>query len=251
MYKSVLIVSDNEYLLKQFELLIEQKQLNECEFNFSFSESNKEINRNILNNFELSPIDLKIVYDELISRFDLIISLHCKQIFPAELVRQVKCINVHPGLNPYNRGWLPQVFSIINKLPFGATIHEMDEMIDHGAIIARREVELSSWDTALTAHNKVLAVEIELLRENISQIISGEYKTTLPESEGNFNTRKDFQNLCALDLAKTGTFEEHIDILRALSNGEFKNAYFTDASTGKRVHVKIELTCETKIDKAC
>lgn len=250
MYKSVLIVSDNEYLLMQFESLLERTEVKDCNFHFSFTESNRRINWNILKNFTLSPIDLKLGFREAISRFDLIISLHCKQIFPSELVGRVKCINVHPGLNPYNRGWYPQAFSIINKLPLGATIHEMDEMIDHGPIIARKKVEVSLWDTSLSAYNKVLIAEIELLEENLSAIIAGEYETVSPESEGNFNTRRDFQNLCALDLKKIGTFEEHIDILRALSHGEFKNAYFTDASTGKRIDVKIELICETEGNRA-
>ena len=79
----------------------------------------------------------------------LIISLHCKQLFPKGLISTVKCINVHPGLNPHNRGWYPQVFSIINKRPLGATIHEIDEELDHGDVIAQKEVPVFSWDILL------------------------------------------------------------------------------------------------------
>ena len=40
--------------------------------------------------------------------YNLVMSIHCKQLFPTELVNNVRCVNVHPGLNPYNRGWFPQ-----------------------------------------------------------------------------------------------------------------------------------------------
>jgi methionyl-tRNA formyltransferase len=88
-----------------------------------------------------NPEDFEIstkVYDlkksnhiiEIIEKYQLVFSLHCKQIFPSELISNVKCINVHPGYNPLNRGWYPQVFSIIYDLPIGATIHEIDEVVD-------------------------------------------------------------------------------------------------------------------------
>lgn len=106
--------------------------------------------------------------------YDLIISLHCYQRFPSFLVQKVECINIHPGLNPYNRGWYPHVFSIVNKLPLGATIHEIDEDIDHGAIIAQHEVSLYSWDTSLTAYDRVVEAELSLIKENLIRLVWGD-----------------------------------------------------------------------------
>jgi methionyl-tRNA formyltransferase len=103
-----------------------------------------------------SPKDI----DFILGNFDLVFSIHCKQIFPKELVNGLKCINIHPGYNPVNRGWYPQIFSILNDLPVGATIHEIDEALDHGGIIARALVPKYSYDTSKSLYDRILEKEI-------------------------------------------------------------------------------------------
>jgi methionyl-tRNA formyltransferase len=154
----------------------------------------------------------------------------------------VKCINVHPGLNPYNRGWFPHVFSILNSHPCGATIHEMDEQLDHGPIICQKEVDVEMWDTSLTLYNKILDAEMYLLEQNIEKILSGDYKTVI-KGEGNVNLKKDFDDLCKIDLDNVDTFRNHINRLRALTHGDYKNAYFIDDS-GNKIYLKLELRKE-------
>lgn len=185
---------------------------------------------------------MKDEVDFLVKEYDMIFSLHCKQIFPSKLVNHVKCINVHPGLNPNNRGWFPQVFSIINSLPCGATIHEIDEHLDHGPIICQKEVKIEMWDTSLTAYNKILDAEIELLSENLLNILNYEYETTVKE-EGNLNLKKDFDDLCKIDLDDRDTFRNHINKLRALTHGDYANAYFID-DLGNKIYLKLELKKE-------
>ena len=72
----------------------------------------------------------------LISTCDLVISAHCKKIFPASLIDSIRCVNIHPGYNPVNKGWFPQVFSILNGQIAGATIHIMTSEVDSGPIIS-------------------------------------------------------------------------------------------------------------------
>jgi methionyl-tRNA formyltransferase len=133
------------------------------------------------------------------------------------------------------------VFSIVNKLPLGATIHEIDEDLDHGAIIAQKEVPVYSFDTSLSAYNRVQAAEIALLNTHIESILSGQYSTIQANSEGNLNLMKDFNALCKLEIEKQQTIGETIDLLRALTHGEYKNAYFFDPNSGKRIFVSISL----------
>lgn len=177
---------------------------------------------------------------DLAKKYNLIISAHCKKIFPKYLVRSVRCINLHPGLNPHNRGWYPHVFSIINKLPSGATIHEIDERIDHGHIIFQKEVEVDSVDTSFTLYNKIIEAEIQLFEKNYDVIINNKYNSYQPDTSGNLNFKKDFDNLCKIDLSNLDTFENHINILRALTFGNYKNAYFLDTN-GKKVFIEIRL----------
>lgn len=172
--------------------------------------------------------------------YDLVFSLHCKQIFPRQLVEQVCCINFHPGLNPYNRGWFPQAFSLLNGLPIGATIHVMDAEVDHGGIIAQQAVQIAPADTSLEVYRKVIAAEKHLIAQHIASIIRGRFHTVPPPTDGNYNSIQDYRQLCELDLAAVGTLGQHLQLLRATTHGSFRNAYFT-AENGKRYYVKIQI----------
>jgi len=161
--------------------------------------------------------------DDLLKE-DVIVSLHCKKIFPKKLTEAVKCINVHPGYNPYNRGMFPHVFSIINGLPAGVTIHQIDENIDTGPIFVREQVPVLETDTSETLYERILKTEEELLAKNLQMIVNGEIVAFYPEEASNYNSFKDYKSLCELDQEQTGTFGEFYNILRALSHGEYKNA---------------------------
>jgi methionyl-tRNA formyltransferase len=238
--KNVLVITDNVYLLKQFRTLIKSLDLNAC---FKFRSSPGRVDNSLMAVHELSLINLKEEWREVAQSYDLVISMHCKQIFPAEMTRAVKCINVHAGLNPFNRGWFPQVFSIINGLPWGVTIHEIDEELDHGDIIIQEQMELDAWDTSFSAYNRVLDKEIELLEKVLGEIVDGNYSKIKVTSEGNVNLKKNFKELCMLNLNEKVTMKEAIDRLRALTYDGYKNAYFSD-DFGNKVYVSIKLEKE-------
>ncbi|MCS6153482.1 dTDP-4-amino-4,6-dideoxyglucose formyltransferase [Shewanella oncorhynchi] len=219
----ILVVTDNVQIYKEFKRVCEEKYQADRIFVFKCSPSSVELFSEHKN---VGVVDVKLEYNEIIAEYDLVISCHCKKIFPKKLVNNVRCINIHPGLNPYNRGWYPQVFAINNKLPHGATIHEMDEEIDHGNIIAQRIVDLLCYDTSLTAYNRVVSTEISLFEENFDIILSGNYIAEKMITEGNYNSIQDFRKLCLLNLDAQGTLREHIDLLRSLSHGGYKNAFY-------------------------
>jgi methionyl-tRNA formyltransferase len=116
----------------------------------------------------------------------------------------------------------------------------MDEKLDNGSIIARKFVESNTWDTSFTIYNKVLEVEIELLDQNFESIIFGTYQRITPEGSGNLFSKSDFNNLCKIDLNEIGSFRLFYDRLRALSHGDYKNAYYLDEVSGKKVYIKID-----------
>ena len=186
--------------------------------------------------FTSSNINVVEDQEEIVNKYDIVFSAHCKQIFPKSLVDRVRCINIHPGYNPYNRGWYPHVFSIINKLPAGATIHEMDEKLDHGSIICQEEVEIDSWDTGESLYRKVINAERSLIEKWLKNIIDHEYVATSPTSKGNLNTKLDFENLCRIDSNSTVKVSDFVDLLRATSYSEFDNAFLDD-----ELYVKILL----------
>lgn len=165
--------------------------------------------------------------NHIVNNYDLVFSLHCKQIFPKNLHYRVRCVNIHPGYNPFNRGMYPHIFSIINGMPAGVTIHEITEDIDNGPVIVRRQVGVKNTDTGESLYKRIIECEFDLLKENLKQIIDGDYQTIITE-KGNYNSKKDFNRLCKLELSSTGTFQDFYNLMRALSHGEHKNAKVND-----------------------
>jgi methionyl-tRNA formyltransferase len=196
---------------------------------------------------DLPVIDARRDIDRIIRDYGLVISIHCRQFFPASLVNAVRCVNVHPGFNPSNRGWFPQIFSLINGKPAGVTIHEMDEQLDHGPIIVQEEVQLRRWDTSGSAYRRIMLAERRLLMANFPMIRDGTYETYSP-GEGNLNTKEDFERLKRIDLNETGTFADFLNRLRALTHNEVRNAYFDDDS-GQKVFVRVILEPEKQFDQ--
>lgn len=241
MKKILLLTDNNKQYYRIREIFEKNKNLLEYEVNYRHGPIRSAIwdepdfkGKNLI-------VDVKKEMTELINNYDLIISVHCFQFFPKDLVESVRCVNVHPGYNPINRGWYPQVFAIIHDLPIGATIHEMDDKLDNGGIIARDFVEKYEWDTSLTLYERVLEKEVGLFEEHFNEIIKGDYKLTKPESEGNLFKKKDFKELCEIDINAIGTFGDFYNLLRALSHGEYKNAYFVPACK-KKIFLKLDIT---------
>ena len=241
--KKVLIVSDNVELVTYFKTIARTIPIEVAQFHYCYSVINKS--PRALKEMGMFVVNMKSGHDisSIVSNYDLVISAHCKQIFPKTLVESIRCINIHPGLNPHNRGWFPQVFSILNKKPIGCTIHLMDSEIDHGAIIYQKEVKIDSWDTSLDVYQRVVDAEKILIKEHLSDLVTENYTCKTMEIEGNYNGIRDFKHLTNLDLKHEASLAEHIDLLRALTHGDFKNAYFIDGK-GNKVFVRLHLENE-------
>jgi phosphoribosylglycinamide formyltransferase 1 len=80
-----------------------------------------------------------------------------------------RILNIHPSLLPKFPGlsaW-SQALAAGEKVT-GCTVHYVDEQIDHGDIIAQREVPVLPDDTPETLHARVQIAERELYPEVIS-----------------------------------------------------------------------------------
>ncbi len=239
--KNVCVLTDNIYIFNNFQDILKERPDIDAHFDFYYTSWNKAFREMFGEDGAMKPLRLKDQDETFYSRYDLFISLHCKQLFPEMMVNHHTCINVHPGYNPYNRGWFPQVFGIINKLPIGVTIHLMDAELDHGAILYQEELKLEDYETSKDIYQRILALEIRLMKEHLDEILAGTYTAKPMESEGNINMKADFDELCRLDLNETATYGEVIDRLRALTFAPYNNAYFYDQD-GNKIYVGITLT---------
>jgi methionyl-tRNA formyltransferase len=234
----VVVITDNRSLYTKFKQKIATLSIQNVAFTYYCSKGNSKLFDN-----EIEEIILKNDYHHILENSQLVISLHCQQIFPVALITKVRCINIHPGLNPHNRGWYPHIFGIINGTPAGATIHEMDEEIDHGAIIASKQIAVYSWDTSETLYKRITEAELQLIEENIENIINNTYVAVPVIDEGNYNSKNDFKKLCEIDMNKVGTFEQFYNTLRALSFTGYNNAWFTDQD-GNKIYLNLKVVKE-------
>lgn len=180
----------------------------------------------------------------LVAKYELIVSAHCKQIFPAELVERVLCVNLHPGYNPQTRGWHAQTFAILKGLAFGFTVHVMDRDIDAGEIILRETVPLYFDDTSKSAYLRLLDREVASFDRWLPGVVGRNYPTFKPEEAGNYHSLKDVRALHRIDLDQVGTFGEFYDRLRALSFPPHRNAYVVDPGSGRKIFLDLVLSRE-------
>jgi phosphoribosylglycinamide formyltransferase-1 len=83
-----------------------------------------------------------------------------------------RIVNIHPSLLPKYPGleaW-KQALAAGEKVT-GVTVHYVDELTDHGDIIAQREVPILEGDTAESLHARIQKVEHFLYPEALARVL--------------------------------------------------------------------------------
>lgn len=236
--RKTLIISDNLKLCEALRNIAARQGL--CEFlDFRCSPNSPEYVKSLP---YIRPIDLKNLPPNLLDSYELVISAHCKQLFPKSVYARVECLNIHPGYNPETRGWYPQVFGLLKGLRVGLTVHRIDAMLDHGPIVYRQEVHAQNWDTSRTLYCRIVDSEIQYLEMNLRKLLAGTYECNPMEHEGSVFLRRDFEEVCLIDLEEKGSFRDFYNRLRALSFEGFNNAYFIDEASGKKVYLELRIS---------
>jgi phosphoribosylglycinamide formyltransferase 1 len=82
-----------------------------------------------------------------------------------------RIINIHPSLLPKFPGleaWKQALAA--GETVTGCTVHYVDDKIDHGRVIAQRQVKISSEDTPETLHARIQVAERELYPSVIAEL---------------------------------------------------------------------------------
>ena len=153
------------------------------------------------------------------------------------------CVNIHPSLLPYNRGAYPNVWSIIDGTPAGATIHYIDVGIDTGDIIAQRAVPVELTDTGASLYAKLEVACVDLFKETWPSIRSGHALRTPQVIEG--GTAHKVQDIVGIDeinMDEIYRARDIINIIRARTFPPYRGAYIQEA--GRKVYLRLELFAE-------
>ena len=88
-------------------------------------------------------------------KFDLGVSYTYRHIVPETILKilNFNVVNLHNSYLPWNRGADPNLWSLVEDVPRGVTLHYMEAGLDKGAIIAQRIVPILPGETLKTSYN--------------------------------------------------------------------------------------------------
>jgi len=170
--------------------------------------------------------------------WDIFIVVAYGKIIPESLfeIPSHGTLNVHPSLLPRLRGPSPIQSAILGEEKTGVTVMLLDEQMDHGPIVAQRQVEVASWPPKASMLGKILAEEgARLLAQNILPWIDGKIKATAQDDSAATYTKKIKKTDGLVDLSDTP--EENYRKIQAFD--VWPRAYFIIEKNGKQMRVVI------------
>ena len=175
---------------------------------------------------------------------DIVIASGFEHKVPGDIIEvpEKGLVNLHPSFLPYNRGAHPYIWPIVEDTPAGVSVHYMNEEIDEGPVIDRREVEIRPDDTAESLYERLQEEQFQHFKENWEEAKEGIEGRQQKLERGSVRYRDDLDELCELDLGEETKVGDFIDRLRALSFSDHDTAYFE--RNGKRYYVDIEISSE-------
>lgn len=171
---------------------------------------------------------------------DLIITYSYPMILPKDLIdtASIGGINIHNGLLPEYRGNNVLNWVLVNgEKRAGVTIHWLDEGIDTGDIIGRREIEIDFEDTALSLRSKLIDEGFDLFNILIPQILNDTGPRMRQTSDNACYYRKRTPDDGLIDWDNMSDMEIY-NLIRALIL-PWPGAYYYDSSGEKVVFDKL------------
>lgn len=83
-------------------------------------------------------------------------------------------LNLHPGFIPQVRGLDAMLWAIRGDLPLGVTAHLIDERVDAGTMVTRREIPVFGDDSAVDLTERLYETELAILPEAVARALRGE-----------------------------------------------------------------------------
>ena len=149
------------------------------------------------------------------------------------------CVNLHPGYLPYNRGAYPNVWSIVERTPAGATLHYVDDGIDTGDIVAQNRVDVAITDTGESLYRRLEDACFEVFTAAWPLLREGRAACQPQRDVGSCHRVRDVDQLDAIDPDATYTARRLIDILRARTFPPHRGAYLRHGN--RKVYVSLAL----------
>lgn len=199
------------------------------------------------NEHNIPVLDPEKLNDEFIDKFEQI----CKtenieyflvasynKIIPKKLVEMPKfgILNIHPSLLPKYRGPSPLGSAILaDDKNTGVTIMKIDNEMDHGPIVAVKEVHIEEWMIYEDYEEMMAKIGADLFTDNISDYLSGKI---IPEEQDHTKASytKKFEKEGGLISLQD---EQRINWLKYLAFHSWPQVYFILKNNEKEMRIKI------------
>ena len=157
-------------------------------------------------------------------------------------------LNIHPSLLPHYRGASPLPTAILGDTKkTGVTIMQLDSEMDHGPIVAQKEIEILHWPTYEEFEEMMAIVGAHLLVQVLPDWIAGTIKAK-PQDHSKATYTKKISKTDGLieftrdELKNTSTIppEKAYEIFRKIQAfHEWPQVYFFIEHNGTKIRVKI------------
>jgi methionyl-tRNA formyltransferase len=150
-------------------------------------------------------------------------------------------VNTHPSLLPYGRGKHYNFWSIVERVPFGVSLHMVEESIDSGDVVAQAELSCDWEDTGGSLYQKATEAMLKLVQATYPRLRNLDFKTWPQDlASGTFHRASELEVVSSIDLEKTYVARDLLDLLRARTFPGYPACTFPDGDVVYEVRVDIK-----------
>ncbi len=155
-------------------------------------------------------------------------------------VPELGWLNIHPSYLPSNRGKHPNFWCLVEGTPCGVALQFIDRGIDTGPVLARAELPVTWEDTGKSVYERSRELALDLFREHLEDILAGRLAGTVQESgAGSFHQSSELDPASTIELDRTYTARDLLNLLRARTFPPHPAAQFSDG--GRRYSVEVRI----------
>ncbi len=150
-------------------------------------------------------------------------------------------INTHPSLLPYGRGKHYNFWSIVDQVPFGVSLHRVDEGVDTGGIVAQAAISYGWEDTGGTLYHKAREAMLELFQATYPKIRNLDFAISPQQvAAGTFHRASELEPASTIILDQPYVARDLLNLLRARTFPGQPACTFSDGEDEYEVRVEIK-----------
>lgn len=154
-------------------------------------------------------------------------------------------VNFHPSLLPHNRGKHYNFWALVEEVPFGVTLHYVDEGVDSGDIIFQKEIAYDWTDTGETLYFKAQREIVRLFCDAYPRLRLLDIPRQRQNlSKGSFHRAVELEQASRIDLEREYSARQLLNLLRARTFSGHPACWFEDNDEKYEVRIDIK-----RIDK--